>query len=55
VLGSVVGRSARFFLVGGLLYLFGERVRKFVETYFDWLLWGLLVAVILGFVAVKFL
>ncbi|MCX7885782.1 MAG: DedA family protein [Verrucomicrobiae bacterium] len=55
VAGSVVGRSARFFLVSGLLYLFGERVRRFVERYFDWLLWGLLAALILGFVAVKFL
>lgn len=55
VVGSLVGRSARFFLVAGLLYLFGERVRRFVETYFDRLLWALLIALILGFVAVKIL
>jgi membrane protein YqaA with SNARE-associated domain len=55
VAGSVVGRSARFFLVGGLLYVFGQRVRAFVEKYFDWLLWALLVVAILGFVAVRYL
>lgn len=55
VVGSVIGRSARFFLVAGLLYAFGERVRALVEKYFDWLMWGLLVAVILGFVAMKYL
>jgi len=55
VVGSVVGRSARFFIVGGLIYLLGERVRAFVETYFDRLLWALLVLAILGFVAVKYL
>ncbi len=55
VVGSLVGRSARFFLVGGLIYLFGARVQAFVETYFDRLLWALLILAILGFVAVKYL
>jgi membrane protein YqaA with SNARE-associated domain len=55
VVASVIGRSARFFLVAGLLYFFGERVRKFVETYFDRLMWFFLIAVILGFVAIKVL
>jgi membrane protein YqaA with SNARE-associated domain len=52
---SVVGRSARFFLVAGLLYFFGERMRLFVEKYFDRLMWAFLALLILGFVAVKFL
>lgn len=55
VVGSVVGRSARFFLVAGLLYCFGPPVRAFVEKYFDWLLWALLIVAILGFVAVRYL
>jgi membrane protein YqaA with SNARE-associated domain len=55
VAGSIVGRSARFFLVAGLLYVFGARVRAFVEEYFDWLLWALLILAILGIVAVKYL
>jgi membrane protein YqaA with SNARE-associated domain len=55
VAGSVVGRSARFFLVGGLLYFFGERVRGFVEKYFDWLMWLFLALLIAGFLVAKLL
>ena len=32
---SIVGRSARFFLVGGLIFFFGRRIRNFVERYFN--------------------
>jgi len=52
---SIIGRSARFFLVGGLIFLFGERVRRLVDTYFDRLLWAFLLLGVLGFVAVKFI
>jgi membrane protein YqaA with SNARE-associated domain len=55
VTASVIGRSARFFLVGGLIFLFGERVRRLVDTYFDRLLWAFLLLGLLGFVALKFL
>jgi membrane protein YqaA with SNARE-associated domain len=52
---SMVGRSGRFFLVGGLIYFFGERVRRLVDTYFDRLLWAFLLLAVLGFLAVKYL
>ncbi len=55
VAASAFGRSVRFFLVAGLLYFFGGRIRVWVETYFDRFLWALLILGILGFVAVKFL
>jgi membrane protein YqaA with SNARE-associated domain len=55
VVASVVGRSARFFLVAGLLYFFGERMQLFVEKHFDRLMWLFLGLLILGFVAVKYL
>ena len=32
---SFIGRSARFFLVGGILRLFGSRVRHLIEKHFD--------------------
>jgi len=32
-LASLAGRTARFFLVAGLLYLFGPAIRSFVERY----------------------
>lgn len=31
ILGSVISRGARFFIVAGLLYLFGPAIRDFVE------------------------
>jgi len=53
VLASVVGRSARFFLVAALIYKFGEPVREFIERYFNLL--ALLFAALLvgGFIIVK--
>ncbi len=55
VVGSIVGRSARFFLVATLLYFFGGWARGFVEKNFDRLLWAFLALGVLGYVAIKFL
>lgn len=55
VLASIVGRSARFFMVGGVIYLFGAPVKTLIEKYFDWFAWALLALGIAGFVAVKYL
>ncbi|OPL15663.1 MAG: cytochrome B [delta proteobacterium MLS_D] len=32
---SAVGRAARFFLVGALIYRYGEGIRRFIERYFN--------------------
>ncbi len=53
VSASVVGRSARFFLVGGILYFFGPPVKSLLEKYFDWFAWALLALGVGGFVALK--
>ena len=52
---SVVGRGARFFLVGGLIYAFGAPVRRFIERRFEamTLLFTALLAG--GFLAMKYL
>jgi len=55
VLGSVVGRFGRFFLVGACLYFFGPGVKSLIEKYFDWAALGLAALAILGFVAIKWL
>lgn len=55
VFASILGRSFRFFVVGGLIYVFGPRVRTIIEKHFDWLAWLLLILGIGGFVAIKFL
>jgi len=54
-LASVVGRSARFFMVGGLIYLFGRPIRTFIDRYFNLLSLLFVVLLILGFAAIKFL
>lgn len=55
VLASLVSRSARFFLVGGLIYKFGPRIQSFIEKYFNILAVAFTVLLIAGFVAIKYL
>ena len=35
IIASAIGRSARFFLEGGLFYFFGPGIRTFIERYFN--------------------
>lgn len=54
ILASIVTRAGRFFLVAGLLRVFGNRARTFVEKYLPWVFWIVLVGVVIGFIlAVK--
>lgn len=55
LLASVIGRSFRFFLVAGFLYLYGAQMKALIEKYFDLFMWLFLVLLALGFVAIKFL
>lgn len=55
VSASVLGRSARFFLVAGFLFLFGPPVKALIEKYFDWFAWALLALGVGGFLALKYL
>jgi membrane protein YqaA with SNARE-associated domain len=52
---SLVSRSARFFLVGGLIYLIGPRIQTFIEKYFNILAVAFTVLLIAGFVLLKYL
>lgn len=52
---STVGRGGRFFLVAGLLRLFGAPVRKFIDKYFDWLALAFVVLLAGGFLALRYL
>lgn len=54
VLVSVIGRGARFFLVGGLLYLAGPRVRIFIDKHFDRLSIAFVLLLVGGVAAIKF-
>jgi len=55
ILASVIGRGFRFFLVAGLIRLFGVKVKPLLEKHFEWLMLALLLVGVLGFVAIKFL
>jgi membrane protein YqaA with SNARE-associated domain len=52
---SIVSRSARFFLVGTLIYIFGEPVKGFIDKYFNLLTVLFFVLIVLGFLLIKYL
>lgn len=52
---SILGRAARFFLVACLLRLFGERMKAFIEKYFNLLTILFIVLLVVGFVVFKVL
>jgi membrane protein YqaA with SNARE-associated domain len=53
MIASVLSRSARFFLVAGLFGWKGEKIRPFVEKYFNWLSLLFMILLIGGFMAIK--
>lgn len=55
VLTSLVSRSARFFIVGGLIYIFGSRIQGFIDKYFNILAVTFTALLVLGFVVIKYL
>lgn len=54
ILISLVSRSARFFLVGLMIFIFGETARLYLTKYIDKLSIAFVVLLILGFLAVRF-
>ncbi len=55
VLASAVSRTARFFLVAGLIYRYGPSIRKFIERYFNLLSYLFIILLIGGFITIKYL
>lgn len=55
IVASAIGRSSRFFIEAGLIYFFGERIRSFIDKYFNILLTLFFILIVLGVVVVKFL
>ena len=53
VTASLLSRSARFFIVGGLIYRFGPRIQGFIDRYFNVLAVVFTVLLIAGFVLIK--
>ncbi len=55
VAGSILGRAGRFFLVAGLLRVFGEKALGLIDRHFDRLALVFTVILIGGFIALKYL
>ena len=55
IIGSVLGRSGRFFLVATTIFFFGPSVRNFLEKRLELATIVLFVLIVLGFVAIKYL
>lgn len=49
VLASVVSRSFRFFVIALLMWLYGEPIRDFIETYLGWLFLAFIALLLAGF------
>ncbi|MBS3733428.1 MAG: DedA family protein [Phycisphaerae bacterium] len=54
LVAATVSRSARFFLVAGLMRLFGPRITPFIERYFGWLTLLFVALLVGGFVVIKY-
>lgn len=55
LIASIVSRGARFFLVAGLIWKFGENIKEFIDKYFNLLAIAFTVLLIGGFVLIKYL
>lgn len=53
IVGSVIGRAGRFFLVAGILRICGEKLSKSIEKYFDIFSIVFVLLLIGGFLALK--
>lgn len=54
-IASVVSRSARFFIVGGLIFIFGSTIQTFIDKYFNMLAVAFTVLLVAGFILIKYL
>lgn len=52
-IASIIGRGGRFFLVAGLLRVFGDEIKEYIEKYFDIFAFGFLVLLVGGVILIK--
>lgn len=55
LIASTVSRSARFFLVAGLVGWKGEKIRPVIEKYFNWFTLAFAILLIGGFLVIKWI
>lgn len=54
LVAAVISRSARFFLVAGLMRIFGPKITPFIEKYFNWLALLFTILLVGGFVVIRY-
>lgn len=54
MIASTIGRGARFFLVGTLIFFFGPTIQGWIDHYFEYITVGFLVLLVGGFIAAKY-
>ena len=54
LLAAAISRSARFFLVAGLMRAFGPKITPFIDKYFNWLALIFTALLVGGFVVIKY-
>jgi membrane protein YqaA with SNARE-associated domain len=55
LLASLVGRSARFFLMASLIYVFGPSIKEWIDKYFSLLTVVFLLLLVAGFYSIKYM
>jgi membrane protein YqaA with SNARE-associated domain len=48
VLGSIVGRGGRFFLVAGVIRIMGDRAAEHIRAWVDWAGWIVILLIVIG-------
>lgn len=55
IAASIIGRSARFFLVATVMYFFGEPAKAVLERHFEWVTFALFALLVAGFFGIRLL
>ena len=55
IIASFLSRGARFFLVAGLIYLFGRHIRNFIDRYFNLLTYVFTAILVGGFIILRYI
>ena len=55
IIASIIARGMRFFIIAALLWKYGDAIRAFIERRLGLIFFLLVVLLLVGFVAVKFL
>jgi membrane protein YqaA with SNARE-associated domain len=55
LLASAVSRSARFFIIAALIYIFGPAIQSFIDRYFNLLVVTFTALLVAGFIVLKYI